>query len=157
MPKRRGHVLEFSVSDTGIGMTPEQAARPLPGRSRRPTRRPRASYGGTGLGLAICKRLVEMMGGEIGVESEPGRGQHLPLHGGVRPDRARPRARPASLVGDLEGLRVLVVDDSETSREISHESLQSMAFDAGFARAGTRPWWRSDRAADARRAATTSS
>ena len=127
-------VLEFAVRDTGIGMTPEQAAKLFQPFTQADTSTTR-KFGGTGLGLSISKRLVEMMGGRIWVESEPGQGSVFRFTATF--GRAgRQRAQPASLVGDLRGLRVLVVDDSETSRQILADSLRSMTFEVGLAASG---------------------
>ena len=68
-----GDGLEFSVSDTGIGMTPEQLQRVFDAFAQAEAATA-AKYGGTGLGLAISRRFCQMMGGDIGVESQPGRG-----------------------------------------------------------------------------------
>jgi PAS domain S-box-containing protein len=138
--------LEFAVSDTGIGMTPEQAARLFQPFSQADTSTTR-KFGGTGLGLSICKRLVEMMGGRIWVESEPGRGSIFRFTAQLG-RTGKSRARLAALVGDLRVLRVLIVDDSETSREILTESLQSMTFDVGAAASGEAALVELDRAAD---------
>ncbi|WP_128000198.1 hybrid sensor histidine kinase/response regulator [Piscinibacter defluvii] len=105
--------LRFEVRDTGIGLAPEALARlfqPFTQADASTSRR----YGGSGLGLAICRHLVERMGGEIGVESEPGRGScfHFSLSFGLQPQAAPPPD------ADLPGLRVLVVDDNPAAREL---------------------------------------
>ena len=123
--------LEFAVSDTGIGMTPEQQARlfrPFTQADSSTTRK----FGGTGLGLSICVRLVELMGGHIRVESELGEGSTFRFTGRFgRQDRpARSHHLPAI---DLRGMRVLVVDDNSASREILGEMLETMSFDVALA------------------------
>ncbi len=116
--------LRVAVTDTGIGITPESRAilfRKFTQADSSITRR----YGGTGLGLAICRQLVEMIGGEIGVESEPARGSTfwftLPLTLAMQPvldERTAVRA--------LVGLRVLVVDDTEMNRRILRRQLEGL-------------------------------
>ncbi|GAB1393436.1 hypothetical protein MASR1M60_15990 [Rhodocyclaceae bacterium] len=117
--------LQFSVRDTGIGITPEQAEhlfQPFTQADGTITRR----YGGTGLGLVISKRLVERMGGELVVDSVPGKGScfgftlTLPVAHDARIERS-----PA----DLRGMRILVVDDVDTSRLVLCEILHSWGFD----------------------------
>jgi two-component system sensor histidine kinase/response regulator len=89
--KRRGELLlRFEVRDTGIGIPADQA-RPAVPRLRAVRRHHHAQYGGTGLGLAITRRLAQLMGGEVGVHSEPGVGSTFWF-------TARLRARPGQTV-----------------------------------------------------------
>jgi PAS domain S-box-containing protein len=110
-------VVRFEVADTGPGIAPAVQARlfqPFSQADSSTTRR----YGGTGLGLAICKRLAELMGGTIGLESEVGQGSRFWFT--VRLQRAPAGApRPAPAV--LAGAKVLVVDDNATNRRILEE------------------------------------
>lgn len=122
----RGHwPVAISVQDTGIGMTEEVRARlfqPFTQGDATTTRR----FGGTGLGLVITRRLVEIMGGEIEVESAPGEGSRftikLPLTPAPTDVAARMAAGPAELPS---GLRALVVDDLPVNRELLVEWLGS--------------------------------
>jgi two-component system sensor histidine kinase/response regulator len=107
-------LLEFTVSDTGIGISPEGQTRlfqPFSQADGSATRR----FGGTGLGLAVSKQLVEMMGGEIGVRSEPGRGSSFWFT--IRADILE-GVQPAPQRADLVGVRVLIVEDNATNRTI---------------------------------------
>ncbi len=115
-------LLHCSVRDSGIGVPADQQEHIF-----EPFRQADASmtrkFGGTGLGLSICSRLVQLMGGRIWLESEVGKGSTF--HFTVRLGRAS--GGSATVIQGLEkhlaGLRVLVLDDNATSRELLHESL----------------------------------
>src|SRR5204863_5501022 len=115
--------LKFSVRDTGIGMTPEQAGRLFQAFSQADMSTTR-KHGGTGLGLTISRRLVELMGGEIWLESEAGVGSTFAFSVWLGVGHAADTRRV--IPGRLQGLRVLVVDDNAAAREILVESLASL-------------------------------
>jgi PAS domain S-box-containing protein len=118
-------LVRVDVADTGIGITPQVAARLFQPFSQADVSMTR-EFGGTGLGLAICKRLVEQMGGEIGLDSELGQGSTFWFT--VRLQRASAdespeETRPHAPQVHVPSLRVLVVDDNETNRTILREQL----------------------------------
>ena len=126
-----GPALKFSVRDTGIGLTKDQIGKLFQSFSQADTSTTR-KFGGTGLGLTISKRLVNMMSGEIWVESEPGQGTTFSFTAnfGLGKEKVKKRLLPSS---DLRGMKVLVVDDSVTSRNILQDILESFSFEITLA------------------------
>jgi PAS domain S-box-containing protein len=119
--------LHFSVSDTGIGIPADKVQavfQPFVQADASTTRR----YGGTGLGLAITTRLVELMGGKIWVESEPGRGSTFHFTARLGIDRHADGDPTMLYLASMQGQRVLVADDNANSRRVLGEWL----FDFGL-------------------------
>jgi signal transduction histidine kinase/CheY-like chemotaxis protein len=129
-----GFAIKFSVRDTGIGLTEDQIGKLFQSFSQADTSTTR-KFGGTGLGLTISKRLVNMMNGEIWVNSEPGQGTTFSFTAnfGRGQGKVKKRLVPSS---DLLGMKVLVVDDSATSREILQDMLESFYFEVTLAASG---------------------
>ena len=127
--------LQFSVSDTGIGMTEEQLAGMFKAFSQADSSITR-KFGGTGLGLSICKQLTELMDGGISVESRHGEGSTFSFY---IPFETHEEAQPATrhtLPNKLHNLPVLVIDDSPNSLEIMQNLLQNLSFNVTTALSG---------------------
>jgi PAS domain S-box-containing protein len=128
-------VVRFSVTDTGIGMTPQQQVNLFQSFTQADASTTRR-YGGTGLGLSISRQLVDLMGGKMGVESEPGEGStfwfEVPFSN--LPEAAGRVRKPPS---DLGELHVLVVDDNATNRQIVHQQIVAWGMKNGMAEGGT--------------------
>jgi signal transduction histidine kinase/CheY-like chemotaxis protein len=125
--------IEFAVADTGIGMTAEQQAKLFEEFAQAESSTAQ-HYGGTGLGLAIARKLARMMGGDVTVTSEPGKGSvftvRLPGSGAARAASASEEARPQ------DGECVLVIDDDATARELITEHLKAEGFSVTTAAGG---------------------
>lgn len=130
-----GHVtaLKVSIEDTGIGIKPEELSSVFSKFNQADTSATR-KHEGTGLGLSIASSLVELMNGEIGVESTPGIGTTfwftaiLPVHG-------QPIVKQA-IPGDVNGARILIIDDNGVNRSILSEQMASWNFDSAAASSG---------------------
>lgn len=144
-PSRSQVTLEISVKDTGIGMTQQQQAQLFQAFNQVDSSTTRR-FGGTGLGLAICKRLVELMGGQIGVESERFVGsrfwlrlplsvaltQELPPVDESCPEELSAGSQPTDRIKP----RLLVVEDNEVNARMAMMMLEKYSFPAEIARDG---------------------
>ena len=128
-----GQLIEFSVSDTGIGMTEAQMTRLFRAFEQADTSTTR-KYGGTGLGLAISKHLAELMGGDVTVVSEHGKGSTFRFTARLGKATLPPRKRV--LRSDLQGRRVLIIDDNSPARTVISNLLRNMALVADEAASG---------------------
>jgi signal transduction histidine kinase/CheY-like chemotaxis protein len=130
-----GWLLQFAVSDTGIGIAQDRQAAIFEAFTQADGSTTR-KYGGTGLGLSICARLVELMGGAIGVESRPGEGSrfHFTMRAGRTDERAAWAA--SGRQKELAGVRVLIVDDNAINRRILDEACTIWGMHADQAETG---------------------
>ena len=119
-----GQLVCFSVSDTGIGLTDEQMGRLFQAFEQADTSTTR-QHGGTGLGLAISKKLAQLMGGDVGVTSEAGKGSTFWFTSYLSKGEAIARRATQP---DLRGRRVLIIDDNAQAREVLSSMLGSMTF-----------------------------
>ncbi|MDR3073136.1 MAG: response regulator [Deltaproteobacteria bacterium] len=138
--KEESYRLLFTIRDTGIGMDAEAREHIFESFSQADGSTTR-KYGGTGLGLAICKSLVQMMGGEIGVESEPGGGSTffftiLTREGSEAELADEETSAVASEAPELSAPRVLLVEDNEINQEIAVSVLQGMGITPAVANNG---------------------
>ncbi len=126
----RAVTLEFAISDTGIGIPKDRAGAlfsPFVQADASTTRK----YGGTGLGLTISKQLVEMMGGQIGFESEEGTGSTFRFTALFEKQESEAAAlgdHGANHAGDGRGVKVLVVDDRASNRQVVSTLLTSWGY-----------------------------
>jgi PAS domain S-box-containing protein len=141
---RNAQRIEVEVRDTGAGI-PAQLRRRLFRRFQQADAGTARRHGGSGLGLMICRRLVGLMGGEIGVESEEGRGSvfrfDLPLRPAADDAPGLPTLSPAEAparraAGDAPFARLLLVEDSEASQLVAAAMLRKAGYEVDLARDG---------------------
>jgi two-component system capsular synthesis sensor histidine kinase RcsC len=133
----------IGVIDTGIGMTPAQQETLFHAFTQADSTITRR-YGGTGLGLALCRRLTELMGGTILVRSEPNEGSTfvvtLPIRADTGPlaDHADEEpVRPEPVLSEAQAVRVLIVDDQASNRELIVAQLATLGYEADMADSGS--------------------
>jgi signal transduction histidine kinase/DNA-binding response OmpR family regulator len=127
--------ISFSIRDTGVGI-PEEVQSKLFQAFTQADNSTTRKFGGTGLGLAISKQLVEMMGGQIGVRSEVGKGSTFWFNARLEKQTGPAEPPPSIYFRDLFDLRVLVVDDNATNRQILRHQLYAWKMQKGSAANG---------------------
>ncbi len=129
----QGQIVVFEVSDTGPGIEPEKQHKIFEA-FRQADNTTSRKYGGTGLGLAIARRLVDLMGGKLLLESVPGEGSNFRFSIQLeKADSIRPELKK---YGILQGVRVLIVDDHAINREIIHNQIIAWGMRNGMAATG---------------------
>jgi len=129
------YTLQFSVRDTGIGISPEQQEKIFNSFEQAESSTTR-KYGGTGLGLAICKGIVELMGGSIWVESEPGKGSSFNFM--IQAMRSAEDKQERMLDVNLNNVRILAVDNDLDVLTYFHEITQGFGVMCDVALSGKR-------------------
>jgi len=124
----------FSVTDSGVGIPPDKQQK-IFGSFTQADDSTTRNYGGTGLGLAICSRLVSMMEGDIWVESEPEKGSTFFFTAIFSIGEENLLCRNID-PGELEGLKILIVDDNETARLVFSQVVRSLKFEPVVASSG---------------------
>jgi signal transduction histidine kinase/CheY-like chemotaxis protein len=133
--RRRGEIVELLVADTGIGIDPEH----LPHVFQEFYRAAPVDRGintGLGLGLAIVKRLSLLLGHRVAITSTPGKGTIVRVHVARASPQRDAIAAPASVVDNLRGIRVLVIDDEESALDAMQGLLSQWGCDVVTARSG---------------------
>jgi len=127
-------LLRFTVQDTGIGIEKDNFVKLFQPFSQADSSMTR-KYGGSGLGLVICKQLVEMMGGEISVDSKPGKGSRFSFTAefGLPKDK---KERVLLCPTSVRGMKILIADNNRTSAKLIAKFLTSLAFKADIAASG---------------------
>jgi two-component system, NtrC family, sensor kinase len=127
--------IEIAVADTGIGMTPEQQAKLFEEFTQADSSTAR-QYGGTGLGLAITRKLARMMGGDVTVSSEPGKGSIFTVRLPATADSLASTSTSSDGRRPASTDRVLVIDDDATARELIADHLKAEGFSVVTAAGG---------------------
>jgi CheY-like chemotaxis protein len=133
--RKRSGRLKVAVVDTGAGIAPESVGRLFERFSQAEVSINR-THGGTGLGLAICKRMVELMGGEVGVDTVLGEGSTFWFEIPTAAAQAQSTDAPDAEAGEIPSLRILMVDDTAVNRELVKLMLEPLGLQVEEAAGG---------------------